>query len=393
MHYIPSTVIGGDNKAVTTTSPKPTTNPPSVTVDPNRYLLPTNTCDPSHTFQDIFAVHRKLLPEQAHLITDLPVDAGYQPEIDCEFPTSDNKPRIEHNIHQVWLTSPEVSSVPTKFLDNVKSFIKHNPDWTYYFWTNTTVTALLKERHPHLLPIYESFNEIVVKGDMIRYVILYEFGGLYADFDCVCHRPLDITAVKYPCLMIPEPFEHAAYWYHQPFVIINAIMMCRAKHPFLKQIVDTIPSRKDVQNIVFKLGPGFLTGEYRTYINNTKDTARVDLSQDSTTPYFYQGEIPPTHDDGVYIPNTRFFMDSPSPAISGWWKKTCKTISKDNNYERACSVVRRRGYFRKPGKYTFLEHTWTHTWSNAKKNNKYEFTSIRNLTSHLGIFQPKNTTL
>lgn len=316
-------------------------------------------------------------------INDIPAEFGFQPELDCDFPTGGGKPRIPPIVHQVWLSSPDEGSVPTKFVDNVKSFMKHNPNWTYFFWNNKTVRALLNDRHPKLLPIYDSFNEIVVKGDMVRYILLYEFGGLYADFDTVCHRPLDKVTTKYPCMLVPEPFEHAVLWYGSPFVIINAIMLCRPKHPFFKQIVDSLPSRQNVSGIVHKLGPGYLTNQYKLYIGNTQDPSRIDTDQETTSPYFYKGSIPDDDDNGIYVPNTRFFMDNPSPALQSTSDSKCKNNPmKKDLAGRMCKIVQTRGYKRPPGTFTFLEHQWTHTWSNQKKNNKYDFTYARNMTPH-----------
>lgn len=339
----------------------------------------------SEKCRELSKVHLRLINKSATHLGEIPLDAGFQPEIDCEFPYGGTEPRIPHNIHQVWLTSPDKASPPTYFLENVKTFFKHNPDWTYFFWTNETARLLLEDRHPELLPIYDSFQEIVVKGDMIRYVLLYEFGGLYADMDVVNHRPLDVATTKYPCMLVPEPFEHAVMWYGAPYVVINAIILCRAKHPFFKQLLDAIPGRKDEKNIVYKLGPGFLTHQYKIYINNTQDVYKIEFAQ-NTSPYFYKGVVPATDDNGIYIPNTRFFMDSPSPALKQAVAKRCKELKLSDLPARMCKVVKERGYQRNPNSFTILEHQWTHTWSAAKKNSKYNYTSIRNMTEKLMIY-------
>lgn len=320
-------------------------------------------------------------------LDDLDIHAGFQPEIDTDFPAGGSEAIIQHNIHQVWLSSVEVSSVPVQFLDNVKSFLKHNPGWTYYFWTNKTIRALLADRHPHLVSFYDSLPEIVMKGDMVRYIVLYEFGGLYADMDVLSVRSLDGATTKYPCILVTPPFEHSVLWLGKPFVITNCIMLSRAKHPLLKQVLDSIPSRKDEKRVVYKLGPGFLTHQYLKYINNT-DVNRVDTDQDTSSPYFYKGPIPVTHMDGVYIPNTRFFTDNPSPQLKGNAKNACNRTDPSNLVRRMCNIIQTRGYERPPGKYTFLDHQWKHTWSGSKKNNKYEFVSIRNMTNNLFIYTP-----
>ena len=315
-------------------------------------------------------------------IDDIYLDAGFQPEVDVDFPYVDRKsPRIPHIIHQIWLSSPEVSSVPTAFVDNVKTFLTQNPTWTYFLWTNETARQFLREKYPNLLGFFDRIPRVVSKGDMLRYIVLHEYGGVYADFDTINYRPLDRITMKYPCLLIPEPFEHAVLWYRQPYVVINAIMICRAKHPFFKQIVDHILSRDFIDNEVQSLGPGFLTVQYRVYSNLSDDRASIDLTQNNSTPYFYKGSIPVTHDDGLYIPNTRYFMDSPSPELKTEVDWTCNKGDISNISRRMCVTVQKRGYYRDPGKYTFINHLWSHTWSASKRGEEYTYTSVKELTS------------
>jgi len=329
-------------------------------------------------------LHKRNLSDPIYWLDDLSLEAGLQPEFDMEFPTIEGtRPRIPHILHQVFLTSNLDDGVPEEFLDNVKTFFKHNPNWTYFFWTQRTARALLTDRYPNLLPIFDATSPTVVKGDMLRYVLLYEYGGLYADLDVSNVRHLDIVTMKYPCMLVPEPFEHAGWWYGDPYIIINAIMFCRPKHPLFKQIVDHIPSRQNVPGVVHKLGPGFLTTEYRLYNNITKDIYRIDISQDTTSPYFYKGEIPPTHDNGVYVPNTRYFMDSPSPDIYKTAESECRRLDLSNLGKRICHVIKERGMTRSPGNHTFLTHLWSHTWNRPNSDSKtYTFVSVKNMIKH-----------
>ena len=340
-------------------------------------------------FKDITDVGNK------HFLTlhDLPIEAGFQPALDVDLPTAvAETPRIPHIIHQVFLSSPYEDGVPEGFVDNVKSYLEHNPEWTYYFWTNVTARHLLEDRVPHLLPVYDSLTKVVEKGDMFRYVLMYEFGGLYADLDTVNRRPLDSVTMKYPCLLISEPFEHAVLWYEEPYALINAMMFCRAKHPLFNQILDAMPTRTNITSTVKKFGPGFLTEQFRQYANITdKDLYRIDINKDSNSPYFYKGEIPESDDDGVYIPNTRYFMDSPSPALKGRVENDCNDTraASTDLMRRMCTVVARRGYFREPGMYTYLTHLWSHTWSRRKNKTTYRYTRISNMTKHFKTYKLK----
>lgn len=340
-------------------------------------------------FQNILKANRTAISSEKYpMLDDLYLDAGFQPEVESDFPYVERQsPRIPHIIHQIWLSSDEESSVPVAFIDNVKSYIKHNPDWTYFLWTNDTARQLLKDRFPNLLGFYDRLPKIVSKGDMLRYVVLFEYGGVYADFDTINYRPLDRVTVKYPCVLVPEPFEHAVMWYNVPYVVINAIMLCRPKHPFFKQIVDSLLSRALINNEVQSLGPAFLTVQYHVYNNLSDYMFRTDLSQNTTSPYFYKGNIPASRNDGIYIPNTRFFMDAPSPELKPNVESKCSSTELSPLERRMCVVVEKRGYNRDPGTYAFLSHLWSHTWSNARENDIYKFISVRNFTHNFRTYR------
>ncbi|KAH3710707.1 hypothetical protein DPMN_070199 [Dreissena polymorpha] len=51
------------------------------------------------------------------------------------------------------------------------------------FLTDKSGRKLLAELHPHLLNIWDGFVENIKRSDMLRYLLLYEFGGVNANID------------------------------------------------------------------------------------------------------------------------------------------------------------------------------------------------------------------
>lgn len=89
---------------------------------------------------------------------------------------------IPRLIHFIWLGSP----LPVWAKENIDSFKKHNPTWTFILWTDD------KE----LLPEYrEQWNRCKPnssqQGDLLRLSILQKYSGWYSDVDCRCFAPLD----------------------------------------------------------------------------------------------------------------------------------------------------------------------------------------------------------
>ncbi|KAH3710663.1 hypothetical protein DPMN_070153 [Dreissena polymorpha] len=141
------------------------------------------------------------------------------------------------------------------------------------FLTDKSGRKLLAELHPHLLNIWDGFVENIKRSDMLRYSLLYEFGGVNADIDIESLRPLDRAAMKYACVVPVEPFEHSVLFFGMPYEINNAIiMMCKAKHPFFKQVLNNLKQPPNItcinsaDSVMKTTGPAVLTGEFNKYI-------------------------------------------------------------------------------------------------------------------------------
>lgn len=283
----------------------------------------------------------------------------FQPEVLSDFPTVDSvEPRIPHILHQTY----KDTNIPKYYAEFVSTFVKHNPKWSYYFWTDEAARHLIQERHPNLLPTWESYKEEINRADALRYVVLYEFGGIYVDLDFENFRPLDRVTYKYACIFPTEPFEQSAFRFQTPFLINNAIMMCRPKHPFLKQILDNLPLFQTMYEKIDSAGPAFVTNQFLMY-NKFKgaDLHRMKITNESNSPYFYKGTHTEDDFDAVYVPNTQYFMDT---LDTHGFKETryywiCRDFENLNhNAKRACLDLKRRGFDREPTKFTFTRHHW-----------------------------------
>lgn len=78
-------------------------------------------------------------------------------------------------IHQIWLG--DQSKRPTELMNSIKLM---NPDWEYYLWTDDNLPEDLTLRSRiDAIPDYE----MPAKADLLRYELLYKFGGVYIDAD------------------------------------------------------------------------------------------------------------------------------------------------------------------------------------------------------------------
>jgi mannosyltransferase OCH1-like enzyme len=93
---------------------------------------------------------------------------------------SDNK--IPKKIHQVWLGS----DLPEKYRDLCNSWQTTNPDWEYKLWTDKDI-----EEFDIDIQKFNQIKNLGTKSDILRYHILYKYGGIYADTDFLCLKSFD----------------------------------------------------------------------------------------------------------------------------------------------------------------------------------------------------------
>jgi len=217
----------------------------------------------------------------------------------------------------------------------------------------------------------------VIKSDLLRCVVLYEYGGLYADLDTLDIWPLDQVTQRFSCIVVPSPWEHSIFDISLPFYLANGEMFCRPKHPFLQRLLSAVEVLKPKGVSGTMISPPFVTTKFREYKNLPK-TTQIYPKRNSSTPYFFNDDdttLPPK--DDIYVPNTRFFLDTPSPALRSRTLNTCANPNITQPFiARMCFTVKIRGSDRKPGKFTFLTHQFAHSWSPANTKHMKHVTPI-----------------
>ncbi len=103
-------------------------------------------------------------------------------------------PRIESTDQQmipkiIWQTM-KTNCIPVSMKGFCMSWIDKNPEYEYRFFDDNDMVNFISEEFPEY---FEGFKKILYgasKADLWRYLILYKYGGVYADIDCKCNRPL-----------------------------------------------------------------------------------------------------------------------------------------------------------------------------------------------------------
>ncbi|GLI62560.1 hypothetical protein VaNZ11_005229, partial [Volvox africanus] len=84
---------------------------------------------------------------------------------------------------QGWSGGPEVS---------MQSWRRLNPGYTHILWGPGDVDELVEVMFPAFAPAFRSFRRMpVLRADLARYLVVFAFGGVYADTDTLCLRAVD----------------------------------------------------------------------------------------------------------------------------------------------------------------------------------------------------------
>src|SRR5260221_11127306 len=89
----------------------------------------------------------------------------------------------------IWQTM-KTNAVPPKMRDLVDSWIKLNPEYKYNFVDNEEIRKVIRSHFPDYLRAFEKMNHGASKADLWRYLVMFKYGGVYADVDCICLKPL-----------------------------------------------------------------------------------------------------------------------------------------------------------------------------------------------------------
>ena len=171
-------------------------------------------------------------------------------------------------IHQVYEGRDGTS--PNQLLCNLaETWKKKNPAFEYQFWNYKKIDKFLDEFYPDFITTYQGFRYDVQRWDAIRYLILYHFGGVYVDLDYECLESIDPLLDKKSCCFGLEPPEHCKP-FKKDYVISNAFMAVNPRHPFIKNIIKSIPHSSSTakDKLIYVLettGPHKLVDLYKSF--------------------------------------------------------------------------------------------------------------------------------
>ena len=141
---------------------------------------------------------------------------------------------IDKIIHQIWVGEYNIPKRELQFANEIKE--KH-PTYTYNLWTDDN----LHEIPERLKDVYKSMydrKEYVDCADVLRWLVVYQYGGWYLDIDLEFVSNLDTLNIDHRTGII---FGHwGEGWQHCDYTFTNNVFGFEKNHTMVKHIIDNM---------------------------------------------------------------------------------------------------------------------------------------------------------
>ncbi|PCH41110.1 glycosyltransferase family 32 protein [Wolfiporia cocos MD-104 SS10] len=195
-------------------------------------------------------------------ITELELDAPFNASVPWNATEHGKVERIPRILHQTWKSE----TLPEKWVDVSQGCRDMMPDYEYMLWTDASSREFIAEHYPWFLETYDGYKYPIQRADVIRYFILYHYGGIYLDLDIGCLRPLD------PLLVYPVILAKTI-----PVGVSNDLIFSEARHPFMEQTIHGLMAFDhnwilNYPTVMFSTGPMFVSAQYGLYTSTHPTT-------------------------------------------------------------------------------------------------------------------------
>jgi mannosyltransferase OCH1-like enzyme len=165
-------------------------------------------------------------------------------------------------IYQIWIQNEYVSK---NMYNAVQEIIQNNKDFNYKLLTNDKIIELIKDEQefPLLLKTYNRLIPYAYKSDLIRYYILYKYGGVYIDIDFVSIYGIKELYDNFDIVLCKDLDSYKMY---------NAFICTKKGNLFFKFVIENIMNniennKQDYEGDLDITGPKLLARCFKKYFN------------------------------------------------------------------------------------------------------------------------------
>lgn len=157
--------------------------------------------------------------------------------------------RIPKIIHQIWIGD----GVPEELRAFQESWKQYHPEWEYRLWTQDDIPGL----NLYNADLIERAENPAEKADLLRYELLYRFGGVYIDMDQECLQSFDELHYLYDFYIGVQPLDTGIVQ------LGIGVIGSMPHHPMLKVCIESLAgnynNEKLKNTLTAKTGPIHMT--------------------------------------------------------------------------------------------------------------------------------------
>ena len=130
----------------------------------------------------------------------------------------------------LWQTY-KTDSIPNQAKPLIKSWLDKNPNLQWYFMDDTKCQQFIQDHfNQEFYNMYISLPFGVMKADVWRVAVVYVYGGIYADTDCECIKPISEWLNFDDRLIVGEEMDNGDLY--------NCIFAAEPNHPALLSVLN-----------------------------------------------------------------------------------------------------------------------------------------------------------
>jgi mannosyltransferase OCH1-like enzyme len=142
---------------------------------------------------------------------------------------------IDKKIQQICVGHYDIPAREKRISEEIAT--KH-PNYEYHLWTDNNLPVI----PDHLREMYDkmySQRDYAYCADMLRWLVVYQYGGWYIDIDFEYISNLDGMNIDHRSGIA---FGHwGVGWQHCDYTIVNGIFAFEKNHPIVKTVIDNMP--------------------------------------------------------------------------------------------------------------------------------------------------------
>lgn len=182
--------------------------------------------------------------------------------------------KIPNIIHFIWIGS----KIPEKYIKNINTYIENNPNYKIWLWHDNSTTNVKNVKiQLHNINEFKIINKYgfqnmkkwAGKADILRYEIIYNYGGMYIDVDSISLKPFDNTIFSKPFVCIEtnglfNNISNAQFGFAMNSKFLGFVIKCLEHN-----INYNMNEKHNLDDILSLCGPPFFTTCF--YYWNSKD--------------------------------------------------------------------------------------------------------------------------